>query len=122
MATLKTTVANTWNPAGTQVQNLNNNTDFITKYVAFLDGQKSNRTLWFFISLMVHATVFLPLPILLVGYFNAPVAIIGVTMVAFFANFVANMGGSGVRVTLSFFLASAIIHLIMLFAVLSTMA
>lgn len=120
MATIKTTVTRNWNAGSNTTQTLHDNTDFISKYFAFVDGQKSSRTLWFFISLMVHATIFLPLPILLVGYFNAPVAIIGITMFAFFANFVANMGGSGIRVTLSFFLASTIIHLIMLIAVVTT--
>jgi len=68
---------------------------------------------------MIHATVFLPLPILLIGYFNAPIAVLGVTMVSFFANFVANMGGSGIRTTLSCFFASIIIHVDMTVLVLA---
>lgn len=112
MATLKTTVAANWNnhieTAATQT--VKTDKCIWAKYLAFVDGQRNNRTLWFFISLMIHATVFLPLPILLIGYFNAPIAVLGVTMVSFFANFVANMGGSGIRTTLSCFFASIIIH------------
>lgn len=114
MATLKTSVTNNWaNHTETTTPQTLNNTGFWTKYLEFADNQRSNRTLWFFISLMVHATVFLPLPILLVGYFDAPVGLIAITMICFFTNFVANMGGSGIRTTLTCFLASSVIHLMM---------
>lgn len=120
MATLKTTVAANWSDRIETPVSGTRETDKSVwmKYLAFVDGQRSNRTLWFFISLMIHATIFLPLPILLIGYFNAPVAVLGLTMVSFFANFVANMGGSGIRTTLSCFFASIIIHVTMVFLVL----
>ncbi len=120
MATLKTTVAANWtnhtNVVATS-STLKPANNVWNKYLAFVDGQKDNRTLWFFIILSVHAAAFLPIPVLLIGYLNAPVGILGVTMVSFFANFVANMGGSGIRTTLSFFFASIIIHLVMIMAV-----
>lgn len=121
MATLKTTVAANWtnNTNTAALPTVKQASNFWTKYLAYADGQSSNRTLWFFISLSIHATIFLPLPILLIGYFNAPVAILGVTMVSFFANFVANMGGSGIRTTLTCFIASIIIHLSMVILVLA---
>jgi len=121
MATLKTTVAANWNNTieNAATQNFQNDHSAWAKYLAFLDGQSANRTLWFFISLSIHATVFLPLPVLLIGYFDAPIAILGVTMACFFTNFVANMGGSGIRTTLSCFLASIVIHLCMVIFVLA---
>jgi len=120
MATLKTPVAANWTNHPNAVATSSNvklahNT--WTKYLAFVDGQQHNRTLWFFIILSVHAAAFLPIPVLLIGYLNAPVGILGVTMVSFFANFVANMGGSGIRTTLSFFFASIILHMAMIMVV-----
>ena len=120
MATLKTTVAANWtnhtNTVATSLT-LKPANNVWNKYLSFVDGQKDNRTLWFFIILSVHAAAFLPIPVFLIGYLNAPVGILGVTMVSFFANFVANMGGSGIRTTLSFFFASIFIHLVMIMAV-----
>lgn len=115
MATIKTTVAANWNIASDAAANntVQPQIGFWAKYLTFVDGQRDNRTLWFFISLSIHATIFLPLPILLIGYLNAPIAILGVTMFFFFANFVANMGGSGIRTTLGLFIASTIVHLAM---------
>jgi hypothetical protein len=108
MATLKTTTANNWITAK---ETTGSHASAWSKYLAFVDGQKANRTLWFLISLSVHATVFLPLPLILIGFFNAPIAMLLVTMSCFFLNFVANMGGSGIRTTLTCFLASIIMHI-----------
>ncbi len=122
MATLKNTVAANWTNHTIAVATSSNAKpahNVWTKYLAFVDGQKDNRTLWFFIILSVHAAAFLPIPVLLIGYLNAPVGILGVTMVSFFANFVANMGGSGIRITLSFFFTSIIIHLAMIMVVIA---
>ena len=108
MATLKTTTANNWI---TVKETSSNHVSAWGKYIAFVDGQKTNRTLWFLISLSVHATVFLPLPLILIGFFNAPIALLVITMSCFFINFVANMGGSGIRTTFTCFLASIIMHI-----------
>lgn len=119
MATLKTPLNVNWtNQETATVLSETQSKGIWSKFIAFVDGQKHNRTLWFLISLSVHAAGFLPIPVLLIGYFHAPVAVLGVTMVSFFANFVANMGGSGIRVTLSFFFASIIIHVLMIVLVL----
>lgn len=109
MATLKTTTAIKLN---TVSLTSNERTSIFSKYLAFLDGQH-NRTLWFLIALSVQATVTLPLPLALIGYFNAPVACLGITMLCFFTTFVTNMGGSGIRTTLTCFLVSMAIHVAM---------
>lgn len=87
------------------------------KYLAYADSQKENRTLWFFISLMVHGVLFLPIPAVLMFYYNAPITVLIITMVCFFANFIANMGGADIRTTLFCFAASVIIHIVMVLAV-----
>lgn len=115
MATLKTTLPQQW--AQTEAST-NNNLNIWTKLAAFADTQKPNRTLWFFVSLVVHGVFILPLPVVLIYYFGAPVMILGITMILFFVNIVANMGGSGIRTTLGLFAASIGIHVLMVLATL----
>jgi len=49
----------------------------------------------------------------LMYYYDAPIFVLAVTMVLFFANIIAGMGGSGIRILLNFFAASVLIHLVM---------
>lgn len=107
MATLKTTPAH-WTTTNNRKTI---HTSTWTKYLNFVDKQKDNRTLWFLLSLGIHATILLPLPLILIGFFNAPIAFLGITMLCFFTNFVMNMGGSGIRATFTSFMVSIIIHL-----------
>jgi len=111
MDTLKTTVPATWVAAE---HTENENAGLWNKFMAFADSQASNHTLWFFISLMFHGVLLLALPAVLIYYFNASVLTLVVTLSCFFANFIANMCGSGIRVTLPFFFASVIINVTMI--------
>ncbi|MCJ8208959.1 hypothetical protein MUY27_04510 [Mucilaginibacter sp. RS28] len=110
MATLKTIAPATWTVDGHAAEA---RTSLRERFLAFADSQAPNRTLWFFITLMVHGVFLLALPATLVYYFNAPEYVVGITLVCFFANLIANMGGAGIRATLSFFAASVLIHLVM---------
>lgn len=110
MATLKTTIDANWAHENTAEVNRIN---VWQKYLTYADGQASNRTLWFFVTLLVHGVLILALPAVLIYYFNAPIWILGITMTCFFANLIANMGGAGIRTTLSFFFGSVLIHLAM---------
>ncbi|MVN90589.1 hypothetical protein [Mucilaginibacter aquatilis] len=73
MATLKTIAPATWTIAPEQTNNTSLN--LWSKFNTFADSQKANHTLWFFIVLMVHGVFFLPLPAVLMFYFNAPVGV-----------------------------------------------
>ena len=115
MATIKTTFPQNW--AQTENSSSNNLTIW-NKLAAFADTQKPNRTLWFFVNLVVHGVFILPLPVVLIYYFGAPTAILGVTMILFFVNIVANMGGSGMRSVLGLFAASIAVNLLMALAAL----
>ena len=115
MATIKTTFPQQW--AQTEALSTNN-LNIWSKLAAFADTQKPNRTLWFFLNLTVHGVFILPLPVVLIYYFGAPVMILGITMILFFVNIVANMGGSGTRTTLGLFAASIAIHALMVLATL----
>lgn len=109
MATIKTFAPVTFH---TERINYPNNSNLWNRFMTFADGQKANRTLWFFIVLMVHGVFILPLPAVLMYYFNAPVWILGVTLICFFANIIANMAGGTIRTTLTLFATSILTHLL----------
>ncbi|RYY35021.1 MAG: hypothetical protein EOP46_11440 [Sphingobacteriaceae bacterium] len=106
MATIKTFAPATFT---THVENTH--TNLWDKFMAYADTQKQNHTLWFFLVLMVHGVFILPLPAVLSYYFDAPAWVLGVTMVSFFTNIIANMAGGSIRTTLTVFAASVAIHL-----------
>ncbi|MES2377856.1 MAG: hypothetical protein V4553_14815 [Bacteroidota bacterium] len=84
------------------------------KWLTFIDSQAERKTLWFIVSLIVQGVLFLPLPAVLICYFNAPTLILTITLGLFFANIITGMGGSGIRTTLNLFAVSFMTHLLML--------
>jgi hypothetical protein len=84
------------------------------KILSFADSQAKIKTQWFMISLIVQGVFFLPLPAFLSFYYGAPVYILFITLGLFFANIITGMGGSGIRVILSLFALSVLVHLFML--------
>ena len=65
-------------------------------------------------SLVSQGVLFLPVPAFLLYYYNAPIVVLVVTLVLFFANIIAGMGGSGIRTLLGFFAFSVLVHITML--------
>lgn len=112
MNTLKLNSSTQW-PAETTTQISNSLWD---KYKHFTDGQAQNRTAWFLISLLGQGVLFLPIPALLLYYFNASILVLCITLALFFANIIAGMGGSGIRTMISLFAISIAVHIIMLIA------
>jgi DMSO/TMAO reductase YedYZ heme-binding membrane subunit len=111
MATLTNTAAH-WSEVSST--NNNNNSNLITKLTAWADGQAPNRTLWFMVSLIAQGILFLPIPAVLLYYFDAPLAVLAVTLGLFFSNIIAGMGGAGIRAMLGLFAFSIIAHLLMI--------
>jgi hypothetical protein len=109
MPTLTNTAAQ-WS----EVSLTNNNDSFLTKLTAWADKQAPNRTLWFMVSLIAQGVLFLPVPAVLLYYFDAPLAVLAVTLGLFFSNIIAGMGGAGIRVMLGFFAFSILAHLLMI--------
>lgn len=93
-----------------------NNTNVWAKFMAWTDSQKPNHTLWFFITLIGQGVLFLPIPAILMYYYDAPIGVLAVTMVCFFTTIIANMGGEGIRTTLTLLAASTLIHIVMVLA------
>lgn len=81
------------------------------KFAAFAASQADKRTAWFLVSILGQGVLFLPIPAALMYYYNASIAVLAITMVLFFANIIAGMGGSKIG-TLIFLLAlSIVVHL-----------
>jgi len=109
MATLTTTT--NWTK---QAEEKKVESNLWVKWINFADSQSKNQTLWFLLSLVGQGVFFLPIPALLIYYFNAPVIVLAITLFLFFANIIAGMGGSGIRITLTLFAVSVLIHLLMI--------
>jgi hypothetical protein len=112
MATLVNAPAKWIVEPATQTQTKSDN--IYNRILAFTDGQAKNRTLWYLVSLIVQGILFLPIPAALMYYFNAPIVVLGITMVLFFSNIIAGMGGLGIRSLMFLFGLSIIAHLVML--------
>jgi hypothetical protein len=52
-------------------------------------------------------------PAILMYFYNAPVIVLIVTLSLFFGNIISGMGGAGTRVLLGLFVASIVIHIVM---------
>lgn len=113
MATLKAIDQNSWMAENHTEGNFN----LWAKFMAYADSQKPNKTLWFFITLIGQGVLFLPIPAVLMYYYDANIAVLAITMVCFFTTIIANMGGEGIRTTLTLLAASVLIHITMVLAV-----
>lgn len=109
MATI--TTHTTWNEGTANSVKTNS---LWTKWITLADSQAPRKTLWFMVSLISQGVLFLPIPALLIYYLNAPIFVLGITLVLFFINFIAGMGGSNIRTTLTLFALSIAVHLSML--------
>lgn len=85
-----------------------------TKWATFMESQSDSKTLWFLISLVFQGVFFLPVPAVLIYYFNAPILVMVFTLTLFFANIIAGMGGAGIKTLLRLFAVSILIHVLML--------
>jgi hypothetical protein len=100
--------------AGSAIQKQKNDSNIYNKWIAFADGQAKNKTLWYMVSMITQGVLFLPVPAVLIYYFNAPMVVLIITLSLFFANIIAGMGGEGIRTLTSLFATSFIVHILML--------
>jgi hypothetical protein len=84
------------------------------KLMAFADNHAESKTLLFLISLIGQGVLFLPIPALLIFYYDAPIIVLIISLSLFFANIIAGMGGSGMHALVAWFALSILVHLIML--------
>jgi hypothetical protein len=84
------------------------------RFAEFAERQNNKRLAWFMISLLAQGVLFLPVPAALMYYYDAPIAVLIVTMIVFFANIIAGMGGSKTSVLIFLIGLSTIVHLAMI--------
>jgi hypothetical protein len=83
----------------------------LAKFNTFADGQTENRLAWFLVSLILHATMLVPITFILVYSLDGHVIpCLAVSMIIFFANIVANMSGANTRSTIFLFGLSLAVH------------
>ena len=88
---------------------------FWDKWHALEDTQAKKKTMWFTLSLIVQG-IFLPIPAYLIFYDHASVFLAIISVMLYFSNMIAGMGGDRIRVTISIFAISVLTHLTMLLA------
>jgi len=86
------------------------------KFTVFALSQAKYRTAWFLVSLVAQSVLFLPVPAVLIYYYDAPVLVLAVTMALFFANVIAGMGGAGIKSMIMLFALSIVVQLLMILA------
>jgi hypothetical protein len=82
--------------------------------LSIADHQAEHKTIWFFFSLVFQGVLFLPIPAVLMFYYNAPIIVLPITFGLYLANIIVGMGGSSIRVVLGLFTASVLVNLGML--------
>jgi hypothetical protein len=115
MATLKTNVPANWATADRAGQT---HTSLWNKFTVYADSQRKGKAMWYFLALVVQGIFFLPLPAVLMYYYNAPVIVLLITLAGFFTSIIACMGGAGIRAVLLLSAASILIQVIMTLVVL----
>jgi hypothetical protein len=82
--------------------------------MAKLDSQADHKTIWFLFSLVFQGVLFLPIPAVLLYYYNAPIIVLPITFGLYLANIIVGMGGSGIRMVIGVFIFTAVVNLAML--------
>lgn len=92
-------------------------------YLSFVDSQKQNSMIWWLGSLMIHGCVLVPLTFLYVYHMDGPsLPFLFISLISFFINIVANMGGAAFRFTFSSLVFSVLLHgLMALFTLISVL-
>jgi hypothetical protein len=95
------------------------NTSTVTNHtwanlLSIADHQAEHKTIWFFFSLVFQGVLFLPIPAVLMFYYNASIMVLPITFGLYLANIIAGMGGSSIRVVLGLFVFSVLVNLSML--------
>jgi hypothetical protein len=116
MSTLKTGIHANWSAAA---RGHESHPGLWEKFTAFADRQQERKVIWFFLALTVQGIFFLPMPAVLMYYYNAPIVVLLITMFCFFTNIIAYMGGAGIRTVLLLSVASILIQVAVLIFVIA---
>jgi hypothetical protein len=84
---------------------------FYKRFNRFVESQSKNRAGWFMGSLLWQGVLCLPVPAFLIFYYHAPIWILIVTVLLFFANLVAGMCGSKINVLMNLLIGGTLLHI-----------
>ena len=84
------------------------------KFSTFINSRAKYEITWYLLSMIIQGIFFLPLPIMLILSFNAPVYILIFTLGLFFANAIAGMSNAGAKAIISLFAVSIAVHAVLL--------
>ena len=110
MTTIKTSIPANW---VNETHATKTNISLLDKFGAFAESQKERKAMWFFLALIIQGVFFLPLPAFLMYYYNAPIAVLFITLACFFTTIIAYMGGGGIKAVLSLSAISILIQVLM---------
>ncbi|MEO6851475.1 MAG: hypothetical protein ABI203_10465 [Mucilaginibacter sp.] len=98
----------------TTINTLTVKNHLLANLLSTADHHAENKTIWFFFSLLFQGVLFLPIPAVLMYYYNASIIVLPVTFGLYLANIIVGMGGSNIRVVLGVLAFSVLINLLML--------
>ena len=84
------------------------------KLLAIMDSQAGNKTAWFLFTLVFQGIFFLPIPAVLLYFYQAPIVVLPITFTLYLGSIIVGMGGSNIRVVIGWLLLSMLINLGML--------
>lgn len=93
----------------------NNKTDkrIIERYFAFCDSKMDNPLIWYLIPLITLPAVFTPIAVVVLYLLNLPyIWFMSATVLIFYANIIASIYGLNTRYTISIYLVSVVIHIL----------
>jgi hypothetical protein len=83
----------------------------IRRFNEFSEAQSSKRLGLFMVSLLAQSVLLLPVPAVLMYYYDAPVSVLAISVLLFFVNLVAGMGGSKTSVLIFLIGLSTLVNL-----------
>jgi hypothetical protein len=90
-----------------------NENTLLKKYLTFTESQMEHRTLWFLIPLILLPTAIMPVSIILMYGSSWYLAFVGLSIILFFSNVVINIAQLPTKVTISVFLFTVLIHILL---------
>jgi len=89
------------------------NKTIIEKYFNFCDSKMDNPLVWYLIPLMTLPAVFTPIAVVILYYLNLPyIWFMSASVLIFYTNIIVNIYGLNTRVTISTYLVSVAIHIL----------
>ena len=98
----------------TSINTLNVKNHLWANILNVADHQAEHKTIWYLFSLIFQGVLFLPIPAVLIYYYNASIIVLPITFGLYLGSIIVGMGGFGIRVVIGFFAFCVIVNLAML--------